>query len=468
MGSELFNDPGLSSQIWLPGSLFINNAAMNISKTLYVDPPADQCYASPKTYGTEFYGIYVPARKIMDELREAFPNRELYFFSYDWRKSCNDNANSLKAFIDGKSFGKVDIVAHSMGGLVASRYYKDNPTKVNKIITLATPYEGSQESILRSLSDFAMMKIDGADQLFSILGHITPEIKRGYPAMAELAPTANYFSALPMLKLDSSNSAKPISYGDYAAILKGIFADNADAASTFHNGLHNGEGFNALSNYPYAYFAIGTGQHTVMTLILNQSGSAITNKAVYNNNGDGTVLVQSASIMGNAPSGRRILFTADHTGIIGHAQALEWVIDILRDGYSDVTSAVSDPKAYTVIRVACPVDATITKGAESLTSEASEFSDMASFGRMDIMGENGEIKMFCIDEGSCPVKMEGTAGGNMDYSIAFYDANNNLIEERARRTCRSRTKPSLRPTRIEPTPPSFTSTRTETGLWIGS
>lgn len=55
-------------------------------------------------------------KKIMDRLRTEFPNRELYFFSYDWRLSSEENAKKLKAFVDSLPSPKVDLVAHSMGG----------------------------------------------------------------------------------------------------------------------------------------------------------------------------------------------------------------------------------------------------------------------------------------------------------------------------------------------------------------
>ena len=50
---------------------------------------------------------------------------------------------------------------------------------------------------------------------------------------------------------------------------------------------------------------------------------------------------------------------------------------------------------------------------------------------MDIIGdENNLIKMFCVDDGDYAVAMQGTDAGKMDYSIRFFDEDENLEDER--------------------------------------
>jgi pimeloyl-ACP methyl ester carboxylesterase len=74
--------------------------------------------------------------------------RNLFVYEYDWRKSNIENAALLKDFVDKISDSKVDIVAHSMGGLVTSIYvHKFNGTsRVNKIVFLGTPFLGSMNA----------------------------------------------------------------------------------------------------------------------------------------------------------------------------------------------------------------------------------------------------------------------------------------------------------------------------------
>jgi hypothetical protein len=50
---------------------------------------------------------------------------------------------------------------------------------------------------------------------------------------------------------------------------------------------------------------------------------------------------------------------------------------------------------------------------------------------MDIIGdENDPIKMFCLDEDDYEVAMQGTDTGTMDYSIRFFNEDENLEDER--------------------------------------
>ena len=95
--------------------------------------------------------------------------RRLYVFAYDWRLDIVDNVRALDALIHaiqhdyGHAHQQVDIVAHSMGGLIA-RYYLRHGTedvlngtaehvtmagadKVNKLILLGTPNFGSVSSL---------------------------------------------------------------------------------------------------------------------------------------------------------------------------------------------------------------------------------------------------------------------------------------------------------------------------------
>lgn len=95
--------------------------------------------------------------------------RRLYVFAYDWRLDIVDNVRALDVLIQAiqKDYGnpqqQVDIVAHSMGGLIA-RYYLRHGTedvldgqamhvtmagadKVNKLILLGTPNFGSVSSL---------------------------------------------------------------------------------------------------------------------------------------------------------------------------------------------------------------------------------------------------------------------------------------------------------------------------------
>lgn len=73
-------------------------------------------------------------------------DRNLFVFAYDWRRSVFDNAKALEAFIRDKvPDGKVDILAHSMGALVARAYVVEGEggERVARLFSAGAPFQGS-------------------------------------------------------------------------------------------------------------------------------------------------------------------------------------------------------------------------------------------------------------------------------------------------------------------------------------
>ena len=89
-------------------------------------------------------GVHERARAVCDLQQQRF-NPTLFVFPYDWRLSNAENSagsNSIStvsgSFIPDR---RIDILAHSMGGLIARRYILDNPTNhhIDKMVTIGTP-----------------------------------------------------------------------------------------------------------------------------------------------------------------------------------------------------------------------------------------------------------------------------------------------------------------------------------------
>jgi len=88
------------------------------------------------------------------DMDQRAKNPNLFVFAYDWRKSNVKNAEALKDYIGCVQRlytpdTKVNILTHSMGGLVARRYILDNPQthSVDKHITIAAPWLGAPKAI---------------------------------------------------------------------------------------------------------------------------------------------------------------------------------------------------------------------------------------------------------------------------------------------------------------------------------
>jgi hypothetical protein len=82
------------------------------------------------------------------------PEETLFKFPYEWRQDNALSAYQLKQKIDEVEnicqCGKVDIVAHSMGGLVARHYIESDNygNDIDQVIFLGTPHKGSPDAYL--------------------------------------------------------------------------------------------------------------------------------------------------------------------------------------------------------------------------------------------------------------------------------------------------------------------------------
>ena len=89
--------------------------------------------------------VYAPVLRHLESLGYK-ENRDLFVFAYDWRRSVFENAEALDRFIREKVPNqRVDILAHSIGGLVARIYTIQNggSERVARLISAGTPFYGS-------------------------------------------------------------------------------------------------------------------------------------------------------------------------------------------------------------------------------------------------------------------------------------------------------------------------------------
>jgi len=77
-------------------------------------------------------------------------NENIFIFAYDWRKSLDSLADELNTYINDRNLSsgaKIDIVGHSMGGLVARSYIqKYGAEKLNKVVLVGTPNMGAVDA----------------------------------------------------------------------------------------------------------------------------------------------------------------------------------------------------------------------------------------------------------------------------------------------------------------------------------
>ena len=91
-------------------------------------------------------------------------HKRQYSFNYRFERSIEEMALALKRRLDRKiKGGRIDLVCHSMGGLIA-RYYVQalgGHRRVDRLVTIATPHYGSHSSAYIPLSLLSQFKPGG-------------------------------------------------------------------------------------------------------------------------------------------------------------------------------------------------------------------------------------------------------------------------------------------------------------------
>ncbi len=211
MGSRLESES--RGELW-PGSLFdlifspYRHAALRIDPDTLLPLPGDTSAIriTGKFAGRNFYSSIIQTLETAGGFTLAEPgnipesqDRLYYIFTYDWRLDNVQSARKLDEFIEqirrdhGDPDMKFDLVAHSMGGLIARYYLRygsvdvtmDNEFPINyhgenrirRVVLLGTPNLGSVES----LKAFIVGRKIG-------LRTIPPEVLITFPSFFQLFP----------------------------------------------------------------------------------------------------------------------------------------------------------------------------------------------------------------------------------------------------------------------------------------
>jgi len=211
LGSRL-RERGSGREVW-PGSLYnvlisAGSLALKIDpKTL--EPQADDVEAYDLfrgLLGNDYYGQIIDTLEKQGGYVHGYPGRiadagvrRYYVFPYDWRQDNVVTARKLDALIDQirQDYGdpklKVDIVAHSMGGLITRYYIQYGVTDVLGSNDFAANFAGADK--IRTAVLLGTPNLGSVNALHSLLfGHhvglqaIPVEVLASMPSVYELLP----------------------------------------------------------------------------------------------------------------------------------------------------------------------------------------------------------------------------------------------------------------------------------------
>lgn len=189
-----------------------------------------------------------------------------FIFPYDWRKDIRSTKDGLDALIEtaktASGQSKVNLVVHSMGGLVARYYISDaaKAAKVNLLIELGVPHLGAVDSV-KTLRYGSWLGYDFKLFTLGIPPSETKDNAQNLPSIFELIPSSKYYDFY-------SNTDETIPYP---------YKDDRDIDNNLVVGALNfNQAKSLLSNMGHnmSVFSIGEEFHTLIDTVFNQTNGA--------------------------------------------------------------------------------------------------------------------------------------------------------------------------------------------------
>ena len=173
--------------------------------SLHPDNPRFEAIEPARVFAGQVFEIAY--RELIEELRHNLRPRvdlpvPVFPFGYDWRQPLADTAVKLGAFIDEviertklmrhyakEDYGaapKVNLVGHSMGGLVIAGYLarQGKNHRVHKVATLATPFQGSFEAVIKITTGTADLGVDAPSSREREAARLTPALYSLLPSFS--------------------------------------------------------------------------------------------------------------------------------------------------------------------------------------------------------------------------------------------------------------------------------------------
>ena len=358
-------------------------------------------------------------------------NKDFFVFPYDWRK----DISGTKSFLDEEiqqiktqtGSAKVDIVAHSMGGLVARNYIADASKALNvrKLFTLGTPHLGSVSS-LKALRYGNCLKYPVGSFCLSLAPLEMRDVVQNMISNYELVPSQVYYN---FYSGEDNNHLYPyktelgvLNYAQIKTLLTG-FGHNTqllNPSETFHaldSSLSNTNGVEVT-------IIAGSGQNTLGQIIEEKN-----HKDIMNINGDGTVPLLSASLIDYSKSlvllGDALVFytNQNHGSLVASGPALNLVKNILNDSdqLPDGVSIIPYSFSGTQVSVHSPVDINVYDANNNHTGPISDgdFETNIPGSSYDTLDDAKFI--FLPDVGQYTIKFEATDQGSFDFKIKKYE-----------------------------------------------
>ncbi|MDO8570440.1 MAG: PQQ-binding-like beta-propeller repeat protein, partial [Candidatus Daviesbacteria bacterium] len=380
-------------------------------------------------------------------------NQDLFVFPYDWRKDIILTAPLLDQKIDAiktqTGAAKVDLVAHSMGGLVARNYIADanKAGKVRKLINLSTPHLGATY-FTKTLLYGDCLTDPRIKDLPICIGVNPSEIKDVIQNMIgayELAPSQKYYDfydgsdsnhPLPFVDkrdIDNNDVTGFLNYLQIKTLLSNLGYNTSlfTSSETFHNLDNNLNNLNGVDVSVIAGSGKATTGQIIEDYMINFAGVKIPKTDLRSINGDGTVPLYSSSLVDGTKSllgSAKVFYTNQkHPDLVASGSAMNLVKNILAGDDNLPTGISATPYRFkgTTLSVHSPVLLNAYDANNNHTGPLANGDYEANIpgSSYEVLGDAKFI--WLPDSGIYNLKFAALDQGSFDFKIRTYENNAN-------------------------------------------
>lgn len=303
--------------------------------------------------GIPFSGVFY--KNLMDAfLSDGYAEgKNLFAAPYDWRLGAESSsaaiAEKISEAASSSPTGKVDIIAHSFGGLLLKKYLSGldstSSKKIGKVVLAGVPQLGAPKAwkLLNYGDDLGLNWLG-----FGLSAKKAKEISANMPSIYELLPSRRYADVAGGYIRDFRSGAggAPLSYDSTTVPNTGLFA----AADAFHGGLDPaGLDLNPV-NASGVFNIVGCGEPTPSEFELYDKGVTDVSRTA----GDGTVPEASAMDLADGYHNYFILGGAtgvSHAGLVADPVPLALIRGIIDGAKPPALSSL--PKGISKSLTAC-------------------------------------------------------------------------------------------------------------------
>ena len=294
-----------TNTLWEPNSnsdvtkLFMDTDGSSMDPSIYSGGPIDSAWG---------YDVYGKFMNFLDDLVDMGIFNEWKSFGYDWRKPIAEvvagmekkatSTESLVQIVNDEAAhsktGKVTIIAHSNGGLVAEYLIKTlvdmgKSYLIDAVISVAVPTLGTPKAILSLLHGFDQSIAGG----LMLKESVAKELAMNMPSAYSLLPSLAYFSKVssPTIKFSSTTIHSYDEQSDFIAnnsnsslmASAGLLHNIIDTFSWPNNIVHWAiAGWNVNTPSGISYATANTYNSTYKPIITTMGdGTVVTPSAVY-------------------------------------------------------------------------------------------------------------------------------------------------------------------------------------------